>query len=53
MTSTETSSLILHGRRRAFLRLRDGVLLLAEDGVERRIPVAAIERIDVYGPRGR
>ncbi|MET8012893.1 hypothetical protein ABZU86_13370 [Streptomyces sp. NPDC005271] len=53
MTSTETSSLILHGRRRASIRLRDGVVLLAADGVQRRIPVAAIERIDVHGPKGR
>ncbi|MEU6254076.1 hypothetical protein [Streptomyces sp. NPDC047043] len=53
MTSTETSSPILHGRRGASIRLRDGVVLLAADGVQRRIPVAAIERIDVHGPKGR
>ncbi|MGW5258600.1 hypothetical protein ACWERW_37860 [Streptomyces sp. NPDC004012] len=51
MTSTETSSLILHGRRRTSIRLRDGAVLLAADGVRRQIPVAAIERIDVHGPR--
>ncbi|MFF0191017.1 hypothetical protein [Streptomyces sp. NPDC005244] len=53
MTSTETSSLILHGRRRASVRLRDGAVLLAADGVQRRIPVEAVERIDVHGPKGR
>ncbi|MGW5481557.1 hypothetical protein [Streptomyces sp. NPDC004008] len=53
MTSTETSSLILHGRRRTSIRLRDGAVLLAADGVRRQIPVAAIERIDVQGPKGR
>ncbi|MGP4089585.1 hypothetical protein [Streptomyces sp. KR55] len=53
MTSTETSSLVLHGRRRASVRLRDAVVLLEADGVQRRIPVAAIERVDVHGPKGR
>ncbi|MFC8277968.1 hypothetical protein ACFUJR_36660 [Streptomyces sp. NPDC057271] len=53
MTSTETSSLVLHGRRRASARLRDGVVLLEADGVRRRIPAAAIERVDVHGPKGR
>ncbi|MFE2061430.1 hypothetical protein ACFXDH_03365 [Streptomyces sp. NPDC059467] len=53
MTSTETSSLILHGRRRTSIRLRDGAVSLAADGVRRRIPVAAIERIHVHGPKGR
>ncbi|MGW5278961.1 hypothetical protein ACWERI_05805 [Streptomyces collinus] len=53
MTSTGTSSLVLHGRRRASALLRDGVVLLEADGVQRRIPVAAIERVDVHGAKGR
>lgn len=53
MTSTETSSLVLHGRRRSSVRLREGVLLLEADRVRRRIPVAAIERVDVHGAKGR
>ncbi|MEU6325497.1 hypothetical protein [Streptomyces sp. NPDC047009] len=53
MTSTETSSLVLHGKGRASARLRDGVVLLEADGVRRRIPVAAIERVDVHGARVR
>lgn len=53
VTSTETSSLILHGRHRTSIRVRDGVVLLVADGVQRRIPMAAIERIDVHGPKGR
>ncbi|MFJ8770263.1 hypothetical protein [Streptomyces clavifer] len=53
MTSTETSSLVLHGRRRASARLRDGAVLLETDGVRRRIPVTAIERVDVHGAKDR
>ncbi|MFD7408441.1 hypothetical protein ACFV7R_38655 [Streptomyces sp. NPDC059866] len=53
MTSTETSSLVLHGRRRASARLQDGAVLLETDGVRRRIPVTAIERVDVHGAKGR
>lgn len=53
MASTGTSSLVLHGRRRASVRLRDGVVLLEAEGLRRRIPVAAIERVDVHGANGR
>ncbi|MEV7690907.1 DUF3592 domain-containing protein [Streptomyces bungoensis] len=53
MTSTGTSSPVLHGGRRASARLRDGVVLLETGGVRRRIPVAAIERVDVHGAGGR
>ncbi|MET7370215.1 hypothetical protein ABZS61_30945 [Streptomyces sp. NPDC005566] len=53
MTSTEMSSLVLHGRRRASARLRDGAVVLEMDCVRRRIPVTAIERVDVHGTRGR
>ncbi|MEV7319738.1 hypothetical protein [Streptomyces sp. NPDC093970] len=34
------------------MRLRDGAISLAADGVRRRIPSAAIERIGVRGPKG-
>ncbi|MFE9098590.1 hypothetical protein [Streptomyces sp. NPDC007264] len=44
---------MLHGKGRASARLRDGAVLLKADGVRRRIPVAAIERVDVHGAGGR
>lgn len=53
MTSAETSSLVLHGRRRASARLRDGAVLMEAYGVQRRIPVTAIERVDVGGAKER
>ncbi|MEW1828492.1 hypothetical protein [Streptomyces sp. NPDC088196] len=53
MTEINTSPLVLHGRRRSVARLRAGVLLLETDGVRHRIPVAAIGRVYVNGPRGR
>ncbi|MEU9452764.1 hypothetical protein [Streptomyces sp. NPDC048277] len=53
MTEIDSSPLVLHGRRRSAARLRSGVLLLEQGGVRRRIPVAAIERVDVRGRRGR
>ncbi|MFJ3339243.1 hypothetical protein [Streptomyces sp. NPDC086766] len=53
MTSTETPSVVLHGRRHASARLRDGVVLLKTDGVRRQIPLTAIERVDVHGAKGR
>ncbi|MFF4508863.1 hypothetical protein [Streptomyces sp. NPDC001401] len=53
MTSTDTSPLVLHGRRRSVARLGSGELLLDTAAVRRRIPVTAIERVDVNGPKGR
>ena len=53
MTEIDTSPLVLHGRRRSAARLRAGVLLLETGGVRHRIPVAAIDRVDVSGPGGR
>ncbi|GAA2569788.1 MULTISPECIES: hypothetical protein [Streptomyces] len=44
---------MLHGRRRASARLRDGAVLRETDGVRRRIPVTAIERVDVHGAKDR
>ncbi|MEU6667016.1 DUF3592 domain-containing protein [Streptomyces sp. NPDC046727] len=52
MTPTGTSPLVLHGRRRRAARLRSGELLWDAAGVRHRIPVAAIARVDVSGPRG-
>ncbi|KUJ36817.1 hypothetical protein BX257_8907 [Streptomyces sp. 3212.3] len=52
MASTQTSSPVLHGRRRASARLREKTVLLEADGVRRRIPVAAIERVVVHGAGG-
>ncbi|MFF4398290.1 DUF3592 domain-containing protein [Streptomyces sp. NPDC001480] len=49
----DSSPLVLHGRGRASARLRDGVLLLESGGVRRRIPVGAIERVEVRGGKGR
>ncbi|WP_328872651.1 hypothetical protein OHT76_22520 [Streptomyces sp. NBC_00287] len=53
MTEIHTSPLVLHGRRRSVARLRAGVLLLEAGGVRHRIPVAAIERVEVSGAKGR
>ncbi|MEU6393896.1 hypothetical protein [Streptomyces sp. NPDC046939] len=53
MSSTEMPSLVLHGRRRASARLQDAVVLWEAEGVRRRIPVAAIERVDVDGVNSR
>lgn len=53
VTSIDTSPLVLHGRRRSAARLRSGLLLLDGGGVHRRIPVTAIERVDVNGAGGR
>ncbi|MFF4709759.1 hypothetical protein ACWC4D_41150 [Streptomyces sp. NPDC001288] len=53
MTSAEMSLPILHGRRRTSVRLRDGAMLLETDGVRRRMPVTAIERVDVRGAKVR
>ncbi|MER5749299.1 hypothetical protein [Streptomyces sp. NPDC002088] len=52
MASTDTSPLVLRDRRRSAARLRAGVLLLDAGGGRRRIPVAAIERVDVSGSGG-
>ncbi|MFK0112462.1 hypothetical protein [Streptomyces sp. NPDC091217] len=53
MTEIDSSPLVLNGRRRSAARLRSGVLLLEQGGVRRRIPVAAIERVEVRGRTGR
>ncbi|MFJ9704358.1 hypothetical protein [Streptomyces sp. NPDC101234] len=53
MTEIDSSPLVLHGRRRSAARLRSGVLLREQGGVRRRIPVAAIERVEVRGRTGR
>ncbi|MFD8718675.1 hypothetical protein ACFV2H_11815 [Streptomyces sp. NPDC059629] len=53
MTEIDSSPLVLHGRRRSAARLRSGVLLRGQGGVRRRTPVAAIERVEVRGRRGR
>ncbi|MFF8280185.1 hypothetical protein ACF05T_29550 [Streptomyces lateritius] len=53
MTSRTTSPLVLHGALGQRARLREGELLLRSRRELRRIPVAAIERVEVRGPRGR
>ncbi|MFF9625721.1 hypothetical protein [Streptomyces griseosporeus] len=53
MTDTDTSPLVLHGRRRSVARLRSGVLMLDEGRTRRRVPVAAIERVETGGRGGR
>ncbi|MEU6573248.1 hypothetical protein [Streptomyces sp. NPDC046805] len=53
MAPTDTSPLVLHGRLRSVARLRSGELLLDAAGVRRRIPVAAIERAEAGGAKGR
>ncbi|MGW5199121.1 hypothetical protein [Streptomyces spiralis] len=54
MTSTpETSPPVLYGRRGRDARLRDGELLLDGHRERRRIPVGAIERVEVGGLWGR
>lgn len=52
VTEIDTSPLVLYGRRRSVARLKAGVLLLDQGRIRRRIPVSAIERVDVGGPRG-
>ncbi|WP_316757176.1 hypothetical protein [Streptomyces herbicida] len=52
MTDNATSPLVLHGRRRSVARLRSGELLLEAGAVRRKIPVAAIERVEVRGSEG-
>ncbi|MGW0908638.1 hypothetical protein [Streptomyces sp. NPDC002853] len=52
--SKVTSPVILPGRRRGSVtRLEQGVLIVRSRGSERRVPVAAIERVDIKGPKGR
>ncbi|MFF4168645.1 hypothetical protein [Streptomyces sp. NPDC001744] len=53
MTSATTSPLVLHGLLGRRARLRSGELLLGSRRELRRIPVAAIERVEVRGPGGR
>ncbi|MEV0521965.1 hypothetical protein AB0I66_00960 [Streptomyces sp. NPDC050439] len=48
------SPVILPGRRRGSVtRLDHGVLIVQSRASQRRIPVAAIERVEVKGPKGR
>ncbi|MGW7067294.1 hypothetical protein ACWGII_19065 [Streptomyces sp. NPDC054855] len=52
--SEASSAVILPGRRRGSVtRLEQGVLIMQSRASERRIPVAAIERVDIKGPKGR
>ncbi|WP_329142875.1 hypothetical protein OG275_00550 [Streptomyces niveus] len=52
--SEVTSSVILPGRRRGVAtRLEQGVLTMESRAFERRIPVAAIERVEITGAKGR
>ncbi|MFV5998262.1 hypothetical protein ACNPQM_39325 [Streptomyces sp. NPDC056231] len=53
MASNMSSPVILRGRARSAARLEAGVLVLELEGVRRRIPVAAIERVETVGSRGR
>ncbi|MFD3533289.1 hypothetical protein [Streptomyces sp. NPDC058664] len=53
MTSTASSPLVLHGRFGRRARLRSGELLLESRRELRRIPVAAIERVEARGRGGR
>ncbi|MFE8940594.1 hypothetical protein ACFYNX_24285 [Streptomyces sp. NPDC007872] len=53
MTSIISSSLVLRGTLGRRARLRSGELLLRSGREVRRIPVAAIERVEVRGLRGR
>ncbi|MFB7372374.1 hypothetical protein ACFC0D_21300 [Streptomyces sp. NPDC056222] len=53
MSSTASSPLVLRGRSGRSVRLRNGELLLESRRELRRIPVAAIERVEVCGRGGR
>ncbi|MEV8406036.1 hypothetical protein AB0R12_09525 [Streptomyces niveus] len=52
--SEVTSPVILPGQRRGVAtRLEQGVLIMESRAFERRIPVAAIERVEIRGAKGR
>lgn len=53
VTEIDSSPLVLYGRRRSAVRLRAGVLLWDQERTRRRIPVAAVERVEVGGPKGQ
>ncbi|WP_137994074.1 hypothetical protein [Streptomyces vilmorinianum] len=53
VTSTASSPLVLHGRLGQRARLRSGELLLESGREVRRVPVAAIDRVEVRGRGGR